>query len=68
MASGFRHRSSPADREANKVVLAVGIDSIDPVPGKSGYRQIVGRVLAKGHPVFDAYVGMPARVSCASVS
>lgn len=47
----------------NKVVLAVGIDSTDPVPGKAGYRQITGQVLAKGHPVFDTYVGLPSPVS-----
>jgi hypothetical protein len=54
--------AAPDKPGPNKVVLAVGIGSIDPVPGKAGYRQIVGRVLAKGHPVFDAYVGMPAPV------
>jgi len=33
------------------------------VPGKPGYRQIMGQILAKGHPVFDAYVGKPSPVS-----
>ena len=31
-------------------------------PGEPRYRQIVGQILTKGHPVFDAYVGKPSPV------
>jgi hypothetical protein len=54
--------SAPDKPGPNKVVLAVEIDRIDPVPGKPGYRQIMGQILTKGHPVFDTYAGKPSPV------
>jgi hypothetical protein len=55
--------AAPDKPGPNKVVLAVKITSIDPVPGKPGYRQIMGTLLEKGHPVFDSYVGKPSPVT-----
>jgi len=55
--------AAPDKPGPNKVVLAVEITSIDPVPGKPHRRQIIGDLLTKGHPVFDSYVGRPAPVS-----
>jgi hypothetical protein len=55
--------SAPAKPGPNKVVLAVEIVSIDPVPGRPGHRQINGHPLEKGHSVFDSYVGKPSPVA-----
>lgn len=63
---GYYILGARADRERyapNKVVLAVEIASIVPVPGKPRHRQITGHPLEKGHPVFDSYVGKPSPVA-----
>lgn len=51
--------SAPHKPGPNEVVLAVEIDSIDPVPARPGHRQICGKILREGNEVYDAYVGKP---------